>query len=109
MDTPLEKRFTALAGPHAVVVPRGVVVTHGAEVHVGFPHHRGAQRGVHTIHSSLRSLPWRLVTADDGAVGRTENSVKEGQLDIWNFRPSFKRYYSEKNWKIASENFIIGT
>lgn len=43
LDTPLEKGLAALAGPHAVVVTRGVVVAHGAEVHVGFPSCRGAQ------------------------------------------------------------------
>lgn len=36
LDAPLEKGLAALAGPHAVVVAGGVVVAHGAEVHVGF-------------------------------------------------------------------------
>lgn len=53
LDTPLEKGLAALAGPHAVVVTRGVVVAHGAEVHVGFPSCRGAQGGVHAFHSFL--------------------------------------------------------
>lgn len=84
LDAPLEKSLAALAGPHAVVVTRGVVVTHGAEVHVGFPDRRGT-RGVHAFGSFLRPLPQRLVAADDGAAGRNTDSVKKGQLDIWNF------------------------
>lgn len=75
MDAPLEKGLAALAGPHAVVVPRGVVVAHGAEVHVGLPYCRRTQEGVHAFHSFLRSLPRRLVTADDGAAGRNTDSV----------------------------------
>lgn len=37
LDTPLEKSLAALTGPDTVVVPRGVVVAHGAEVHVCLP------------------------------------------------------------------------
>lgn len=51
MDAPFEKGLAALAGPHAVVVPRGVVVAHGAEVHVGFLHRRGARGGVRAFPS----------------------------------------------------------
>lgn len=36
LDAPLEEGLAALAGPHAVVVARGVVVAHGTKVHVGF-------------------------------------------------------------------------
>lgn len=53
LDAPLEKGLTALTGPHAVVVTRGVVVAHGAEVHVSFAHHRGAQGRVHAFLSLL--------------------------------------------------------
>ena len=42
LDAPLEEGLAALAGPHPVVVAGCVVVTHGAEVHVGLAHRRGA-------------------------------------------------------------------
>lgn len=53
LDAPLEKGLAALAGPHAVVVTRGVIMAHGAEVHVGFPYRRGGQWGVHAFHPLL--------------------------------------------------------
>lgn len=53
LDTPLEESLAALARPHTVVVPGRVVVAHSAEVHVGFPHRRRTQGGVHAFHSFL--------------------------------------------------------
>lgn len=104
MDAPLEKGLAALAGPHAVVVPRGVIMAHGAEVHVSFSNRRGAQRGVYAFNSLLWSLPRRL----DGAAGRSTDSVNVGQLDICLHQIHFsrwKRLISVK-WKIALENWI---
>lgn len=36
MDTPLEESFAALTRPDAIVVARGVVATHRAEMRVSF-------------------------------------------------------------------------
>lgn len=66
LDAPLEKSLAPLAGPHAVVVTGGVVVTHGAEVHVSFPHCGGARGGVHAFHFLLRSFHWWLDGAAEG-------------------------------------------
>lgn len=68
LDAALEERLAALAGPHAIVVPGGVVMTHSAEMHVGFPDGRRARRGFHPLRPVLRLLQ-QLVTADDGAAG----------------------------------------
>ncbi len=34
LDAPLKKGLAALAGPHPVVVPRGIVTAHGTETHL---------------------------------------------------------------------------
>lgn len=34
LDASLKKRLAALAGPHTVVVPRGIVTAHGTETHL---------------------------------------------------------------------------
>lgn len=45
LDAALEEGLAPLAGPHAVVVTRGVVVTHGAEVHIHFGGGGGGAQG----------------------------------------------------------------
>ncbi len=34
LDAPLKEGLAALAGPHPVVVPRGIVTAHGTETHL---------------------------------------------------------------------------
>lgn len=82
MDAALKEGLAPLAGPHAVVVAGGVVVTHGAEVHIDFGGGGGggAQGRVHAFPVLLGSLGWWL---DGAAAGGSTGAVSEGHLDIW--------------------------
>lgn len=85
MDAALEKGLAPLAGPHAVVVAGGVVVTHGAEVHIDFGGGGGGRGGraegrVDGVSVLLGSLVCRL---DGAAAGGSTSAVSQEHLDIW--------------------------
>lgn len=50
LDAPLKKGLAALAGPHPVVVPRGVVTAHGTETRL-FGHLKAPGSSSHLPHT----------------------------------------------------------
>lgn len=84
LDAPLKEGLAALAGPHAVVVPRGVVAAHGAETHLLGHLKAGRPRSGHRLPHPVRPaagaallLPGDVVLAGRDAGPSSEKKRRE--------------------------------